>query len=319
LFETYGGLRPFSDKLRERLYDASVVYDADLRDEILYGRVRPKLFTSEPSAVTFGYTHYCTAWLVVCQWRWKLLIYVALIGAALFVLPGPTLLMMLLLMVPYLLFLAGSHKRGSVATRLITGAALSTLIVVIAVVIGQSLFAERIAELQGGRDASFFYRFTGPMLVAFDVIRHHPWAGAGLTGEPFIANDVLNVYMNSASFQSAWRIPKIGDVLTNYFWLHWIYLGLVWGVVMIVGLGIWMRMLGASNILFCWAVWAILGQASGAYVGPKTWAVLLIASAVTVLHARSAGAEAPAVARATVRQPLFVPRRVYPRLVRAPS
>ena len=30
--------------------------------------------------------------------------------------------------------------------------------------------------------------------------------------------------MNTPSFQAAWRIPRIADALTNYFWLHWIYL-----------------------------------------------------------------------------------------------
>ena len=48
---------------------------------------------------------------------------------------------------------------------------------------GQVLFAERLHDLQAGKDASFFYRFTGPMLVAFDMFKHHPWAGSGLTGE----------------------------------------------------------------------------------------------------------------------------------------
>ena len=67
------------------------------------------------------------------------------------------------------------------------------------------------------------------------MFRNHPWAGAGLTGEPFITDNVMNVYMNSPSFQAAWRISRIADVLTNYVWLHWIYLGLVWGVVMFAG------------------------------------------------------------------------------------
>jgi hypothetical protein len=33
-------------------------------------------------------------------------------------------------------------------------------------------------------------------------------------------------------------------------------------------------------------VWAILGQASGAYVGPTCWAVLFLAGAAAVLHQR---------------------------------
>ena len=282
VLESHTSLRAISDKARDRLYDAGVVYDADLRDQLLYGRIRPKLFTSEPSAVTFAYTHYCTAWLIVCPWRWKIPVYLGMIGLAFVVLPGPTLVLMLLLMIPYMIFLAGGQHRGS-PTRIVVAIALSVLLLGITMVIGQSLFAARLTELARGEDASFFYRFTGPMLVAVDVFRHYPWAGAGLTGEPFIANDVMNVYMNSPGFQAAWRISRIGDVLTNYVWLHWIYLGGVFGTIMLVALSVWLRMLGVPSILYCWAVWVILGQASGSYVGPKTWAVLLIAAGTSIL------------------------------------
>ena len=82
LLEAYAGLRPLSDKVREHLYDPGVVYDGDRRDEILYGRIRPKLFTSEPSAVTFAYTHFSSVWLVVSRWRHKLAVYAGLIGLA---------------------------------------------------------------------------------------------------------------------------------------------------------------------------------------------------------------------------------------------
>jgi hypothetical protein len=300
LLEAYAGLRPISDKVRELLYDPGVVYDGDRRDEILYGRIRPKLFTSEPSAVTFAYTHFASIWLVVSRWRYKLVAYAGLIGLALVLLPGPTLVLMILLAVPYLIFLAGARPGRPQATRMIGAAALSSLVVFAAFVLGTTLFAARIAQMQHGDDASFFYRFTGPMLVAFDMFRNHPWAGAGLTGEPYIADQVLTVYMNSGSFSSAWRIPKIGDVLTNYFWLHWIYLGLVWGVAVVVGLSWWLRKLGTPSILFCWIVWIVLGQASGSYVGPKTWAVLLIAAAAAILSGRENVTEPRAVGR-----PLF--------------
>lgn len=303
LLETYGGLRAISDKVREHIYDAGVVYDSDRRDEILYGRIRPKLFTSEPSAVTFAYTHYCAVWLVVSRSRFKFAIFAGLLGMALIVLPGPTLMLMLMLSIPYFMFLAGGSRRTS-PSRLIGATVISGILLVIMILAGQALFAARIQELQSGKDASFFYRFTGPMLVAFDMFKHHPWAGSGLTGEPYIANEVMNVYMNSPSFQSAWRIPKIGDVLTNYFWLHWIYLGLIWGSAIVAGISFWLRLLGAPSILYCWAVWSILGQASGSYVGPKTWAVLLISAAISILVTRQ---EAPAE-RARSWSPAFALR-----------
>ena len=51
-------------------------------------------------------------------------------------------------------------------------------------------------------------------------------------------------------------------------------------------------MLGVPSPAFCWMVWAILGQASGAYVGPTCWAVLFLAGAAAVLHQRSEQPEA---------------------------
>ena len=317
LLEAYAGLDVISDRVREHLYDAGHVYDADRRDEILYGKVRPKLFTSEPSAVTFAFTWFACAWLTISRWRFKFLIYIGLIGCAVFVLPGPTLVLMLLLACPYLVFMAGERSgRKPTSTRMIAAVAVSLLVVGAAYLMGTILFAERLAQLESGKDASFFYRFTGPMLVAFEMFRTHPVAGSGLTGEPYIANEVMNVYMNSAAFDSAWRIPKIGDVLTNYFWLHWIYLGLVWGTVMVVAISLWLRRLGVSSIAFCWAIWVILGQASGSYVGPKTWAVLMIAAAASVIHARSIQQAPQVVHDYGYRVPL---RRRLPRLVRGSS
>jgi hypothetical protein len=72
----------------------------------------------------------------------------------------------------------------------------------------------------------------------------------------------------------------------NYFWEHWIYLGLVWGLIVMAGVTVWLRVLGVPSPAFCWMVWAILGQASGAYVGPACWAVLFLAGAAAVLHQR---------------------------------
>ncbi|MBS0540972.1 MAG: hypothetical protein JSR47_19580, partial [Proteobacteria bacterium] len=128
LLENHTGLRAISDAVRDRLYAAGVVYDADRRDEILYGRIRPKLFTSEPSAVTFAYTHYCSAWLIISRSRYKLAIYAGLVGLALVMLPGPTLVLMLLLAVPYLVLLAGARAGRPQITRMIGAAALSSVV-----------------------------------------------------------------------------------------------------------------------------------------------------------------------------------------------
>jgi hypothetical protein len=291
LLEDYAGLRAVSDRVRLAIYDSGI-YDADLRDELLYGRVRPKLFTSEPSAVTFGYTLFCFGWLITSRWRWKLLGYLALAGMALFVLPGPTLLLLLVLAVPYELFIdgrtAGGGSRG--VGGLVKTVVCAIVLIAATFIVGTSVFAERLHEISSGKDASFFFREIGPALTAIDVIKRYPWAGAGLTGEPFIAGEVINVFVRSAEFSSAWTYQKVGDVLANYFWLHWIYLGLVWGTVILAALTAWLKILGVPSALFCWTVWIILGQASGAYVSPKTWTVFILAAAASVIHQRALAA-----------------------------
>ena len=287
LLETYAGLRAISDAVRMKIYESGV-YDADIRDQLLYGRIRPKLFTSEPSAVTFSFTLYSFMWLIVSRWQWKLAGYIALLVASLAAMPGPTLLLGLILIGPYQLFLAGRTdnpqpgraRRGHVLVALV----ISALIAVIAVILGQTLFAERLHDIATGKDASFFYRVIGPMHTALYVMKQHPWAGAGLTGELYIANEVLSVYTNSPEFQAAWPITRIQDVLTNYVWLHWIYLGMIWGTVAFVALTLWLRVLRVPSAAFCWAVWVVLGQASGAYVSPKTWTVLFLAAGASVLY-----------------------------------
>jgi hypothetical protein len=62
----------------------------------------------------------------VSTWRWKPLIYVGLLAGALIILPGPTLILMLLLLAPYLVFVAGGPRLG--ATRMAISIALSAVV-----------------------------------------------------------------------------------------------------------------------------------------------------------------------------------------------
>ena len=63
----------------------------------------------EPASVTFCYALFTFIWMVVSPWRWKLPAYIALVGLGMFAMPGPTLLLMLVLVLPYMLFLASRH------------------------------------------------------------------------------------------------------------------------------------------------------------------------------------------------------------------
>ena len=185
LLENYAGLRPVSDAVRKVLYSKGV-YENDLRDLYFYNRVRAKFFASEPSSVIFCYALFSFVWLVVSTWRWKMPGYLALLGLGLFAMPGPTLLLMLVLLVPYLLFLDSRRNGRLDATRFLLVACAATLLLGLTAVLAQTLFKDRLEAVTSGNDPSFFYRVQGPALAGREILERYPIAGAGLTGEPFV-------------------------------------------------------------------------------------------------------------------------------------
>jgi hypothetical protein len=287
LLEGHAGFRPVSDAVRNVIYKQGI-YENDLRDMLFYGRVRPKFFASEPASVTFCYALFTFVWMVISPWRWKLPVYVGLVGVGLYAMPGPTLLLMLVMILPYMLFLASRGQSGKLDFgRLLLVACVAAVFLGVFIVLAQSLFPTRLNEVMSGNDPSFFYRVQGPALAGFDAIGRYPFAGNGLTGEPFYEREVTNVYLRSPFYSAHWQVVSPAtELVINYFWLHWIYLGLIWGLIIAGAITVWLRVLGVPSPAFCWMVWAILGQASGAYVGPTCWAVLFLAAAAAVLHQR---------------------------------
>lgn len=283
VLEDYGGLRPISDAVRAKFY-SEFVYEADLRDELLYGRVRPKLFTSEPSAVTFSFTLFAFIWLMASRWVLKLPVYFAMLAVGIFIMPGPTLLLMVLMLVPYQ-FLAGQRWTPTAVRFAILGVLMAATTFMF-LFLGSSAFSQRVNQYAEGADASSFFRVQGPALVAADVMQKYPVAGIGLTSEGMISDDVLNVYRSSPDFDPLWEFDQTFEALTNYFWLHWIYFGLIFGVIVLLALSAWFKILGVRSVWFCWLVWAILGQASGSYPGPKTWAVMFMTGAAVIIANR---------------------------------
>lgn len=284
--ETYTGFRAVSDFVRGQLFD-EYLYSAAKRDEELYGGIRPKLFTSEPSYVAFAFTTFAFVWYVLTSLRAKTLAYAAMLCAGIALTRSPTVVLGFVLILPYQVLLASRSNAGPIRSAdhsAIAAIFLSVAAIAGLAVAGDRLFSERLEQISNNNDASFFFRAIGPAAVAVDTILHHPVAGAGLAGEDLIANRIRQIYYASPSFSSEWEIARPSEVVTNYFWHHWIYLGLVWGILILFALGWMLRVLGAPGAAFCLLAWAILGQASGAYVSPKTWAVLLLCCAAARLY-----------------------------------
>jgi hypothetical protein len=290
--ENYTGFRAVSDNVRAQLYSFGV-YGSDNRDELLYGIIRPKLFTSEPSYVTFGFSLFLFGWYGLTTSRYRIPAALAMLGLAYVLMRGPTLLLMPLLIALYELLVgvrklqAGRMKQSP--KRLVIMALVSLVLVTIGLWAGSVLYAERLQAIFGGSDPSFFYRAIGPALAAFDTIARYPFTGVGITGENFIGDRIVAIYIGSPAFSPEWMLEdEVAHILTNYFWSHWIYFGLGWGLVLAAALSYFLRTLGVPNVAFCWAVWAVFGQSMGAYVSPRTWTVMFLAVVVAVVNERQA-------------------------------
>lgn len=292
----FAPMRDISDAFRTRAFESGV-YVADIRDQMFYGRVRPKLFTSEPSALAFAYTLFAFVWYVLSRWHLKAAGYLALLAAGYFLMRSPTLFLGVLLVPLYEILVAAragpANPRRATGPRIVVAFGLGAVLVLAAGVFGAELLKDRIESIVSGHDLSFFGRLVAPILTVVAVVGEHPLTGAGLTGWEFIDGTVRQIYSSAPGLASDFRFDSAAHALTNYFWLHWIFLGLFWGCVAIAALTWFLRALGAPSALFCWGVWIVFGQASGGYVDPRTWIVLFLACAASVLHERPAFAPIP--------------------------
>lgn len=282
--ENYTAFKQISDSFRSAVFQSGV-YDADTRDEYLYGLVRPKLFTSEPSMVTFGFTLFAFAWYALTANRYRLPIYLVLLAAAYVLMRGPTLMLGVVLIPIYEILVAS--RRGPEGrfdgTRVARWGMLTLVLGGAAVAAGSLLYGARLDAIASGEDASFFARVVAPALTAVELLERQPVAGAGLTGWEYIDPIVVQIYATAKELSINYWFDGAANAITNYFWLHWIFLGLLWGAVLLVALTWLLHALGVRDILFCWLVWVVLGQAMGGYVSPRTWTVLMFAAVIAVL------------------------------------
>jgi hypothetical protein len=198
--------------------------------------------------VTFCYALFTFLWMVVSPWRWKLVLYVFLVGLGMYAMPGPTLLLMLLMILPYMLFLASRRSGRLDVGRLLMVACIAAIFAGAFFVLAKLMFPLRLDEVLSGNDPSFFYRVHGPALAGIDIIGRYSFAGAGLTGEPFVEREITNLYLRSPFYSAHWQVvTPATELVINYFWLHWIYLGLVWGLIIAAAVTFWLRVLGVPS------------------------------------------------------------------------
>jgi len=280
LLELYGGLRPVSDAFRYAFYSRFEGHEENIaRDMILFGKARPRLFTQEPSYLASFALLSASIWLMLSEKSGRYWKYMLLIVAFLVLIKSPIPILGALVALGVLVFLDGEGifrflLRSSVRKNaMLLGIGIA--FVVAALVIGETVFSARIDRVAQGNDVSTFKRVLAPLYVTREVLAVYPLTGIGVGGE----SAAVELY------NRAYR--ALGDVflvmeshqtrkLFNFFWQHWVYLGLGYGGLAVLSLGGFARSIGLRNSLFMALLVFVFAQFIGAFVSVRAWSYMAL-------------------------------------------
>ncbi len=277
LFTPVGAL---SDAVREAVFREGL-YVGDLRDETIAGMERPKFFTSEPSFVAIFVLGSTLNWLILGSGGRRYGIFLLVNAFAMVVIRSP----ILLLALPSALFVALSEspprpgrwvrtpwrvRRGTLMLLSVGGVAFLVVSVSLATV-----FQARLGRVVGGQDHSVLMRVAIPPLIAARTVMRSPAWGAGVSGVEAIEGDILAVYAIQGINTD--HMDDVLDNTVNMFWLHWINLGLVGGLLVAGCLVVlsW-RIVPPRGRLPFWLIVGVLSQTMGGYVGARFWSYFFL-------------------------------------------
>lgn len=283
LLEIFGGLRAISDAFRRLAFPMGELTFRQ-RDLEIAGFERPRLFTSEPSDVAKFFLLASLAWVVLATSRAKHVIGLTLCLAATALTRSP--IAVLLLPLQGLVLVLGKPliRRPRLVSRPIFVAALA--VIGLAALGGAAgLIAQRITQVAGGRDPSSVIRIVVPVVVAAETLESSPWWGAGISGTEAIEDSIVVGYelAGVASLADPTAIDPhmtLANIVGNAFWLHWINLGLLGGVLAIWILRGLMKSLGVRRVGFAFAAIFVFSQTMGAAHGPYFWSYIAVCVAL---------------------------------------
>ena len=160
--------------------------------------------------MTFCYTLFTFIWMVVSPWRWE----VASLCRTCCARPVRharrlTSRPMLLLILPYMLFLA-SRQEGRLDLGRFVGVACVALLFGAAFVVFCPVAVSRAAGGDYvGQRSQFLLQGARASRGRRGSIAAYPIAGAGLTGEPFVETEVMNIYVRSSGYSSGWMLVSL--------------------------------------------------------------------------------------------------------------
>lgn len=309
VLEISTGFRQYVVSVVDYLYADTprVIYEAVDRDISIYGHVRPLVFASEPSflAITLS-----MLLLIVffCDLR-RRPIYsfsraVVMLAVSHLVAPSLTYGFTAIIVAIWL------FQRLPISTRaVIVGSAVPLAIALFWAVGGANpLYAEMIDHSQTG---SFFGRVIAPPLSTIKVLSSYPLFGLGVGNEDSAYPMIFAAWSETGAFSRFWWFAgdSAADLITNPIWWHWIYFGLVGGVVFIVLICKLLDALGVQDRFLVICSTAIFWLAGVGYVDLVSWSIFYLfafASGAVSSVALEAKKQAPADSYAHERTGRFV-------------
>ena len=114
--EVYTPFKHLSDEFRHMVFRWGL-YEADMRDLYTYGKVRPKLFTSEPSSVASFYVLSLFVWFSLSENNRRYLLYLFFITLGLFLIRSPIIILSIPLALAVEIFLRNDINVSSSRNR----------------------------------------------------------------------------------------------------------------------------------------------------------------------------------------------------------
>lgn len=270
VLEVYTPFRAVSEWVRSTLYAGRYIYSADLRDVLISGAIRPKVFTQEPSHVAKAVGVALAGAMILSRNPNRYFIGGAAWLFAFYLIGSPTLLLTV-----------GAVFAAHVFSRPVlgVGGAMWRVVVVFAPVLAfmflQDLAAllpfARAQMISSGQDVSFLTRSIGPAMIALETIKTYPIAGAGIGGRELVMDIVLQVYQQ---FPGYW----LGRLTRNEGYAGWgnaffeifTYAGIVMSAILLPIMLLALRAMNASILLIVLIFFLVFNFDAG-FVTARPW------------------------------------------------
>ena len=256
------------------------------RDLLLYGQVRPRLFTSEASFVSTNFGIFGAIWVLTLKQVTSrdALRGGALLLAALFVIRSPFVILPVLILIADILF-NRDRNRGRIV--LVAAEVFLFSVVAIAAVIVVSFlfvqfFGQRVGSAQRGSDWSVIARTYGAIVAGWNVALEYPIFGAGPGNFAAIAPIQSQTYIDFHVPEYVVRGELLSKTLNNGIGAALAFFGFIGGFVyFVLSAKLWKSLGPAVSYSFIVIIMVVVSMTAGNIYSPKSvWPQFLIFGAL---------------------------------------